>query len=141
MTKSAWRSQASYDPDLNSLQNGTDNPEPEKGARQDGKDEADINWLLHRHGVQGLFTGRASAGFGEQDFDLIGDRTLALRRRSDLEAAYTPPPGLEKEYPDLSAFLRGIQDGRLTLIPADSVSEVPSGAGAAATSEAPSGKA
>lgn len=121
--------------EINSLAFGSDNPEPDKGARQDLKDEADINWLLRRHGVQGLFSGQASAGFGEQDFDLLADRTLVLQRRSDLAAAYTPPKGMEKELPDLDSFLSAIQDGRISIVPADSVTGVPPVTEAAAASE------
>jgi len=141
MKPAAHRSQATLDLDLNSRENGTGNPEPEKCARQDAKEEADINWLLRRHGVQGLFSGQASAGYGEQDFDLLGDRTLALRQRSDLERTYTPPKGMEREFPTLSAFLDGLQDGRITLVPADSVPEVPSGTKSAAASESAPGGA
>jgi len=87
-------------------------------TRQEFKDEADINKILHRHGVM-----PRPVQYGEWNFDEDLTSSVMARRQVD-EAFMALPLEVRQQYPNMSAVWAAIASGALK-IGAEGV-EVPS---------------
>lgn len=103
----AVRSQADDLGDEYSDNAGTDCSQSKDVARQEFKDESDINLLLGRFGVQG--TGRIPT-FGEVDYGI--DLQAALGAIHDAKRAYTRlPKEVKDKYRNWQELLNAVEDG------------------------------
>lgn len=104
-------------------------------ARQEFKQEADINFLLRKYGV----VPQRPVSYGEVDFDLdFQQARLAMREVSEGYARLSPE--VRERYPSLEALLAAIANGEavdLTPAPAGAGSGSPASGGAAASDSAP----
>lgn len=83
-------------------------------ARQEFKEEADVNTILLRFGL-GASHGLPKT-FGETDYDL--DLQNALHAIRDAKAAHSRlPEELKADYPTWQSFLNAVESGRLTSEP------------------------
>jgi len=81
-------------------------------ARQEFKDEADINILLRRFGVG--TPSRVPQFGGEYDFDI--DLQKAKNAIAETQRAYNAlPPNLKEKYKDWQTLLNAIQSGQLRI--------------------------
>lgn len=77
-------------------------------ARQEFKDDADINIMLSRFGVNQQQ--RTMTQFGEADFTI--DLQQAMHSINETQRAYTRmDPEIKKIYPTYENFVRGVQTG------------------------------
>lgn len=91
-------------------------------ARQEFRDETDINTILKRFGVTGL-PARVPV-FGEQDFDM--DLQNALHAIDEAQDAWERAhPKVKERYPTWQQLLNAAQAGRLDLSTSDPAPEVP----------------
>lgn len=87
-----------------------DTPENKDMARQEFKDDADINNLLKRFGVDNQQ--RTVTQFGDADFTI--DLQQAMHSVNDAQRAYSRMnPDIKKLYPTFDRFLRGMNSGDL----------------------------
>lgn len=110
--KIAYRKQNDGLQDEYSIQTGLDcSIEGNKDmARQEFKDDADINNLLKRFGVENQQ--RTTIPFGEADYTI--DLQQAMHSVSDAQRAYSRmDPAIKKLYPNFEKFLRGMNSGDL----------------------------
>lgn len=77
-------------------------------ARQEFKDEADINIMLKRFGV--MQQQRTTVPFGEADYTI--DLQSALHSINDTQRAYARmDPEIRKIYPSYQKFVQGVMSG------------------------------
>lgn len=88
-----------------------DNPDNRTYTRQEGKDEADINYMLSRFGI---VQPRGTPTYGEWDDSL--DLMTALNAVQEAREGYmTLPKELREKFPSMEAFLTAVQNGSLVL--------------------------
>lgn len=91
--------------DAESARTATINDE-ESLTRQEFKNEADINWILARHGVNTQV--RADPQYTETDYGMdLQQAYLATEIASSIQA----PEELRKQFPDWLAIMHGVHDG------------------------------
>lgn len=105
----ANRTQHDDKQDAISHASGIDCSTQDDTARQEFKDEADVNLMLGRYGV-GL--PQKQITYGETDFDL--DLQTALEAVNTARTAYRElPPELRKMYPSWQTLLNALETGAL----------------------------
>lgn len=103
----AMRSQSDDLGDIMSLETGIDCSAAPDTARQEFKDESDINLLLSRFGVTGRNT---PPTFGEVDYSL--DLQQALGAIHDAKRTYARLPiELREKYESWQSLLNAVEDG------------------------------
>ena len=102
-------------------------------ARQEFKDECDVNHILRQHG----FMGRP-VSYGEYDFD--ADLTQQMQSRSVFQSWYdSAPVDVREAYPTLGSFLAAFGSGAFKT--GLEVPEVPSGTSSPSPSQPEAGAA
>lgn len=112
MTKafSAIRRQSDDEQDLYSLEAGLDLSGEVDLARQEFREEADVNSIMRKYGVGGLNARQPQ--YGEQDFDV--DLQHALRAIADAKAAHARlSPELRAKYKNWKSMLDAAASGEL----------------------------
>lgn len=105
----------------NVLLDASDSPENKDMARQEFKDEADINYMLSRFGVTAP---RGTPVYGEWD-DTI-DLQVALQAVSDARAAYKDlPDDLRNRFGSMEELLTALENGSLVIKNEPAPSEPP----------------
>lgn len=98
--------------------NTPDNPDR---ARQEFKDEADINYMLSRFGIT---QPRGAPTYGEWD-DTV-DLMTAIGAVAEARDGYEKlPKELREKFPSMEAFLRAVDNGSLVIKPEAAPSEPP----------------
>lgn len=132
----ATRTQVDEDQDLYSLETGLDFAGTTDLARQEFKDEADLNILLKRFGVGGAM--QRPLSWGQADYDL--DLQRAIGAVEDAKRAHRAmPEELRKIYPTWRDMLNAIESGRLTSAPLDSQKARPGAADQVGQNATPNG--
>lgn len=94
-------------------------------ARQEYKDEADINKLLYRYGV-GLVAGQRQPTWG-QEIDYEMDLQTALTSIAQAKQAWAGlDPELQKAYPSWRELLNALESGQLRMHATEPTVEAPS---------------
>lgn len=107
----AIRTQSDYLGDEASLEAGTDSGDAPDMARQEFKDEADINKLLARYGVQPL---TKEPIYGDVDYNLDLQQALAAIDTAG-QAWQSLPKNLKEKYPTWQLLLNALHEGRLKI--------------------------
>lgn len=111
--KPAIRTQVDEEQDFYSLAAGIHftGPESRDVARQEFKEEADVNQILARYGVNAP---QRQAVFGETDFTL--DLQQAFGAIDAAKSAHHKlPPNLKEKYPTWQSVLNAIESGQLRI--------------------------
>lgn len=92
------------------LEDGTDNKDM---ARQEYKDESDINYMLSRFGIT---SPRGAPVYGEWDDSI--DLQIAIESVREARQGYNDlPRELRDKFPTMEEFLRAVDNGELELKP------------------------
>lgn len=110
------RTQADDLGDIYSVETGldaSDGPGNRDMARQEFKDDADINILMHRFGVVPL---QKPVFFGDVDYGIDLQQALAAVKQAR-EAWQTMPADIKADYPTWQSLLNGLELGQIVLKP------------------------
>lgn len=120
--KPAKRSQVDDLGDLYSVETAIDTSVKPDLARQEYKDETDLNKLLFRYGV-GLLPGQRQPTWGQEiDYDM--DLQTALSAVADAKRAWAGlPPNLKAAYPSWRELLNALESGRLEIKAEEPIAE------------------
>lgn len=100
------------------LENGVENKDT---ARQEYKQEADVNYMLSRFGITAP---RGTPTYGEWDDSI--DLQIALESVREAEEGYrTLPKELREKFPSMEAMLTAIENGSLVLKPEEEPAKQP----------------
>lgn len=89
----------------------SDSEDNKDHARQDAKDEADINYMLSRFGITQQ---RGAPIYGEWD-DTINLQTALESVREAKMGYYTLPKELREKFPSMEEFLKAVDNGSLVI--------------------------
>lgn len=89
----------------------SDSPTNKDTARQEFRDEADINYMLSRFGIT---QPRGAPTYGEWDYSI--DLQSALESVREARAGYrTLPEDLRRKFPSMEDMLRAVENGSLVI--------------------------